>query len=201
MYATGFQIDTLNKAWMENNTYTYSIKNDMLIVDGKDVLHNTFHMEFKISTLDQSTLTYSVTAFLINTNSYPNTNVYTCKRIASNYSDTFAGVWYGKCTSEGTSDTTYHYWEYFKDSTFNYYYQDNNNNWKRKSDNEGRYFLYGNLFVSNYSHDLISGSSGQTFECWNFSLVSKTMIWTGLRENGKTITYKMEKTDSPPIIR
>jgi hypothetical protein len=200
LYATGFQLDDSNKTWKENYNYTYSINGDILIIDGTDVLNKTYHMEFKILTLDQSTLTYSVAAFLINGVAYPNSNMYTCKRSTDDFSEKFTGVWFGKCTSEGTSDLNYHYWEYFKDSTYNYYYQDSNNNWIRKSDNEGRYFLYGNLFTSNYSNDLISGGTGLAFECWTFSIDGNMMTWTGLRENGKIVTYEMEKVANPPFV-
>ena len=50
LYANGFQLDENNKSWEENNSYTYSVQNDILTIDGKNVLDNMFHMEFKILT-------------------------------------------------------------------------------------------------------------------------------------------------------
>jgi hypothetical protein len=110
------------------------------------------------------------------------------------------GCWYGKCTTPGTNDTNYHYWEYFSDQTYYYYYQDDQGHWIKKSDNEGRYFLYGNLFVSNYSNDLVIGGKGKTFECWNFNIDGNNMIWSALRKNNQTESYQMTKVTNPPKI-
>ncbi|MDD4637673.1 MAG: hypothetical protein PHV66_08740 [Bacteroidales bacterium] len=200
LYARGFKLDENNESWEENNSYTYSVQNNILTIDGKNVLGNLFHMEFETLTLNQSVWTYSVKSFLIDGVSYPDAKIYTCKRVTKDYSQPFTGIWYGRCTSEGTTDTKYHYWEYFSDGTYNYYYQDDNNKWIKKSDNEGRYFLYGTLFVSNYSNDLLSGGTGHAFECWDFSINGNTMTWTGLRENNKIVTYQMKKVSTPPLL-
>ena len=95
-------------------------------------------------------------------------------------------------------DTKYHYWEYFPDGSFNYYYQDGEDRWIRKSDNEGGYFLYGNLLVTNYTNDILSGGTGKAFECWNFKVSGEKMTWTGLRDGNTTTTYQMVKVGSAP---
>lgn len=199
MYAVGFQLDDSNKTWMENSSYTYSVRDKNIIIDGTDVLNKKYHMVFNVINLDENTFTYSISAFTIDGVDYPNTNTYTCKKITDDYSSKFVGVWYGKCTSGNNNDTAYHYWEYFSDGTFNYYYQDSTNKWIKKTDNEGGYYLYGNLFVSNYTNDLNSGGTGKAYECWNFSINGDTMTWTGLRENNKTVTYEMTRFDNPPV--
>jgi hypothetical protein len=198
-YAVGFQLDDNNKTWMENSNYSYSVSDHILIVDGTDVLNKKYHMEFKILTLNETTFTYSVIAFRIDGVDYQNSNSYTCKKITQDYSSQFVGVWYGRCTSDNNNDSSYHYWEYFADGTYSYYYQDQNNKWIKKSNNEGKYFLYENLIVSNYSNDLQSGNIGKAYECWNFSITGDTMTWTGLRENNKTVTYEMVKVDKSPL--
>ena len=200
LYASGFLLDENNKSWEEGEAYTYSVQNDILTIDGKDALDKMFHIEFKILTLNQSVLTYSVQTVRIDGVSYPDSKIYTCKKITKESSQSFTGIWYGRCTSAGSTDTKYHYWEYLSDGTYNYYYQDGSNKWIKKTDNEGRYFLYGNLFVSNYSNDLISGGTGHAFECWDFSISGNTMTWTGLREGNKTVTYQMEKVSTPPLL-
>jgi len=200
-YAIGFQLDETNKAWQENDHYTYNVVGDLIVIDGVDILDKAYHMEFKILTLDQSTLKYSIQAFSIDGITIPISNIFTCKRIVDDLSADFTGVWYGKCTSDNTTDTKFHYWEYFSDGSYNYYYLDENNNWIKKSDNEGRYFLYGNLFASNYSNDLISGGTGLAYECWNFNIVGNIMTWSGLRENDIIVTYEMEKVDEAPTTR
>jgi len=199
LYAAGFQLDDNNKSWKENNTYTYSISGDFITIDGTDVLNNSYHLVFKIILLNQGTLSYAVQTFAINGTDLPNDNSYTCEKVTRDFSDDFTGVWYGHCTSGITADPLYHYWEYFADGSYNYYYQDENSNWIKKADNEGHYFIYGQLFASNYTNDLISGDTGLAFECWDFTLDGNNMTWTGLRENNTTVTYEMEKVPAPPV--
>jgi len=198
MYAAGFQLDDNNKSWYENSNYTYEIAGDRIIIIGIDVLGNATHIEFKIESLTNGTLTLTVPTFSINGIVTPNNNTFTCEKVTEDYRDEFTGIWYGRSTTDNYADSLFHYWEYFEDGTFNYYYQNNNEVWVKKSDNEGHYFLYGNLMASNYSHDLISGGTGLAFECWNFNLKENKMTWTGLRENNTTITYEMERVSSAP---
>lgn len=196
-YATGYRTDANNKSWIEEDTYTYSINDDIIVIDGTDVLHKVYHIEMKILTISATTMTYVTQVFKIDNTVYPQPGIYTMKKITEDYSGQFKGVWYGKCTTV-SSDTGYHYWEYLASGLYNYYYQDANGKWIKKSDNEGRYFLYGNLFASNYTNDLISGGTGRAYECWNFSIAGETMIWTGLRDNAKTVIYEMKKVASAP---
>jgi len=199
MYAIGFQIDENNSQWMENNAYTYTLAGDMITLTGTDLSGKTYYMEFKILALDETTLKYTVPEFSIDGVSYPDTHTYLCYKVTEDLSGQFTGVWYGHCTTPGTTDSLYHYWEYFADRTYNYYYQDESGNWIKKSDNEGRYFLYGNLLATNYSNDLISGGIGKAYECWDFGIDGNHMIWTGLRQNNVVASYEMEKVDAPPV--
>ncbi len=198
LYAKGFILDENNRSWVENSNYTYTLKGNRLLIEGTDVEDHLFEMEFKIESLTQTTLTYTVTAFSIDGTDYPDTRQYTCHKAAANYSEAFAGIWYGRCTTPNEPDSQYHYWEYLPDGSFHYYYQNEYQEWVKKSDNEGGYFLYGNLFVSNYSNDLITGGTGKAFECWNFSIAGNQMTWTGLREDNRTVTYQMERVESAP---
>jgi len=200
MYATGFKLDENNKTWMENSDYTYSLNNDVISIDGKDILGKVYHLELKIVSLNDSVFKYYDSKVIIDGVDYTNPIEYTCKRITRDYSSQFVGVWYGKCTSDNNNDTTYHYWEYFEDGSYNYYYHDENNKWIKKTDNEGKYFLYQNLFVSNYSNDINNGIVGKAYECWQFSISGDKMIWTGLRANNKTVTYEMTRVASPPQV-
>ncbi|MEI7437250.1 MAG: hypothetical protein WCL16_10660, partial [bacterium] len=170
-------------------------------LNGTDVYKKTYHAEFKILTLDDATMAFNILEVASDGTVHPGSTTYTLSRVAADYSESFKGVWYGKCTSAGSADTEYHYWEYLADGSYIYYYLDANKFWTKKSDNRGRYFLYGNLLASNYANDLISGGSGQAFECWNFSIAGNTMRWTGLRENNKTVTYEMQKVASAPATR
>jgi WD40 repeat protein len=201
VYAIGYKIDANNKTWIENDKYTYSVKKNLITIDGPDYNGDVFHMVFEILLIDENYMTYKVNEFSINNKEYPDAKIYTCKRITEDFTNKIKGFWYGKCTSAGSPDTAYHYWEYLSEGKYNYYFKDANGKWTGKSDNDGKYFLYGNLFVSTYSNDLITGGKGKTFECWNIEINDNKMQWTGLRDNSVIVKYGMEKVSFLPAIR
>lgn len=198
MYAIGLQLDESNRSWVECTNYTYALVGDTIIINGTDVLNNAIHIKFLIKSLTNETMVLTVPTFSFNGIVSPNNNTYTMEKVTNDNSAAFTGVWYGRCTTEGAADSTYHYWEYLNDGRYNYYYQDEHNNWIKKADNQGRYYLYGTFMASNYSNDLLTGGTGQVFECWNVAIDGNNMEWTGLRANNITLTYVMDKVQSPP---
>ncbi len=198
-FAKGYILDENNKTWLVNNNYTYSVNGTRISINGTSVLGNRFHMEFDILSVDENSLSYSVSKFMIDDVEYPDPKIYTNKKVTTDLTSKFVGTWYGKSTTPGNADSSYHYWEYLANGHFNYYYQDDKGNWVNKPDNEGVYFLYGGLLASNYTNDLISGETGKAFECWNFRIEGSTMFWTGLRENGLVSSFRMEKAAGPPL--
>lgn len=200
MYASGVVLNQSNKIWSECDDYKYRIEGKKLIIDGTDILENEYHLEFEILSLDEDYLKYSISKYLVNGVDYPDENTYTDKKVKDDHKSKFVGIWYGKCITEGSSDTKYHYWDYFANGSYNYYYQNELNNWVRKADNDGGYYLYDNFFASNFSNDLVSGGTGKSFECWNFEIIGNEMTWTGLREGGKVIKYQMTKVSAPPVV-
>ncbi len=198
LYAIGLVIDEDNKSWIENTAYTYVIDGKTITIEGPDTFGDYFFMEFFITSLDNDTMKYVVNTFKINGEEFPDPDTYTLARVKTDLSDAFVGTWYGRNTTQGEPET-YHYWDYFADGTFDYYYQDEDDNWINKPDNDGEYFLYGNLMATNYSNDLQTGGTGRNYECWNISINDDIMTWHGLRENGHNVTFEMEKVDSPPL--
>jgi hypothetical protein len=197
-YASGYTLDENNKTWLESNNFTYSVAGKKIIIDGPDQLGSIFHMEFEIISTDKETLKYSVTKFEIDNIEYPDTKIYTNKKVTVDLKNQFVGTWYGKSTTSGSTDNSFHYWDYFADGTYDYYYQDGSGNWINKPDNEGRYYLYGDLLASTYTNDLLSGGTGKAYECWTIRLEGNKMYWTGLRENGLITSFEMEKVAAPP---
>ncbi|MEI6577212.1 MAG: hypothetical protein WCO63_13625 [Bacteroidota bacterium] len=198
-YASGFVLDANNKSWIENHNYTYSVKEDMIIIDGFNDLGNNFHMEFKILKADRQTLSYSVSKFTVDNVEYPDSKIYTNKKINTDLADKFVSTWYGKSTTPASPDTTSHYWQYFPDGNFHYFYQDSTGTWINKPDNNGKYFLYGDLMASNYTNDLITGGTAKAYECWKINIQGDTMSWTGIRQNGTVTTFQMGKVAAPPL--
>jgi hypothetical protein len=199
-FACGYSLDENNKTWLENDNYTYLINGKNVIIDGVNVLGKKFHMEFEILSVDDHTLSYAVSKFMIDNVEYPDPKTYTNKKVTTDFQNKLVGTWYGKSITPGSMDDSYHYWDYLADGHFDYYYQDDKGNWINKPDNEGFYFLYGDLLASNYTNDLISGERGKAFECWNISIEGNTMLWNGLRENGLITSFRMEKVACPPVF-
>lgn len=197
LYSSGFQLDENNKSWLENSNFTYSISGSLIIIDGTDMLGNSYHIVYNILSINEYTLTYSVQTFTMNDEEIANTNIYSCKKVTEDFSTEFVGIWYGRCTTVGNADSLFHYWECTDNGDYYYYYQDENGNWVKKIETGSNYFLYGQLMAGNYSFDIVGGGTGLTFECWDFTLDGNKMVWTGLRENNITITYEMEKVSSP----
>lgn len=197
VYASGLVVDDSNRTWVENDKFSYAVEENKLIINGQNDAGNIFSMEFKILQADETTLRYVVNKFVVDNVSYPDTKTYTCKRVTTDLKQQFVGTWYGRCTTPG-HDSSYHYWDYFADGTYDYYYQDSANQWINKQDNESRYHLYGDYLATLYSNDLLSGAVGTTFECWNIRIEGNRMYWNGLREGGITIRFEMDKVAGPP---
>lgn len=199
LYSVGEKIDDNNKKWLKG-TYNYIVSNDTITINGTDPLNKFHHVVLKIVSLTDNELKYTVVDCTIAGQQLIDNAVYTCKKSNEDYSTKIIGIWYGKCTSNNTSDTEYHYWKYNVDDSYFYYYQDNGA-WVKKEDNNGTFKLYGDLFVSNYTNDLQSGAKGTTYECWFISFEGNKMKWTALRSDNKTVTYEMEKVTNLPTSK
>jgi len=197
IYASGVVINDSNRTWIVNDQFTYTVKENRLLIDGENDEGNQFSMEFMIIRVDESTLRYTVNKFLVDNVLYTDTKTYTCTRVTKNLKPQFEGTWYGRSTTPG-SDSSYHYWDYFADGTYDYYYQNSTSQWIKKQDNEGLYFLYGDYLASRYTNDLLSGAYGKAYECWNIRIEGNKMYWTGLRQGGITTSFEMERVAGPP---
>jgi len=199
VYSSGYQIDANNRRWIENDDFRYEVKGKSIIIQGPGAVSGQFYMEFEIVSLDAENLIYRIPVFKIDNVSYPDSKLYSMKRVREDHRAKFIGTWYGRSTSPDNTDG-FHYWRYLPDGNFSYYYKDNLDHWVTKQDNNGKYFLYGDFFASNYSNDLLSGSVGLAYECWNIDLVGTTMFWNGLRANNVTTSFRMDRVSAPPVL-
>lgn len=200
MYAVGSMLDTANKAWAEYDYFRYSVAGNNIFIDGTNGSNGVFHMELEITSVNDSTLTYSVKKMTIDSIEYPDPKVYSCQKVTSDNRDQLIGIWFGKCTTPGAADTGDHYWEFFANSRYTYYYQDKEGKWLVDSNDESRYFLYGTLLTSNYYDVDIADGTLKTFDCWNMRISGDTLTLTSLRENGVVLTYRMEKATNTPKV-
>lgn len=199
VYSTGYELDANNKKWIENDKFTYKVKGKSIIIEGPGAVSGQFYMEFEIVSIDAENLIYRVPVFKIDNVAYPDTKLYSMRRVKENLEAKFVGTWYGRSTSPDNVDS-FHYWQYLPDGSFSYFYKDNLGHWVSKVDNNGGYFLYGDFLASNYSNDLQSGAVGLAYECWNIDIVGTTMFWSGLRANNVTTSFRMDKVSAPPVL-
>ncbi|MFA6894742.1 MAG: hypothetical protein WCQ46_03175 [Bacteroidales bacterium] len=197
MYASGYTINDNDKAWMEGSGYSYYVNGNIIYIAGQSVLGSVFEIQLNIMELNEEEMIYTVGKMIIDDTSFEDSSVYVVKKVTSeDNNNKIIGLWQGHCISSGSADTEDHRWEYFVDGTYNYYIYDDGE-WTTKQDNEGTYFVYGNLFASNWTNDYVSGTTGRNFECWDISInVSGTfMQWSGYRLDGTTVVYEMEKIE------
>lgn len=200
LYSSGFQLDQTNKTWLDRYPYTYSIDGNTITIEGTDSLDRLYHSVFEIKSIDNNTVTYTVLNYSLNGVEFMDTNVYTYRRVTTDYMEQLIGLWYGRYTTPVTTDSTYYYWEYLPSGMYNYYYQNDAMEWHKKTDVESTYFLYGTCLASAYTSGLEPGVGNKVYECWDIALDGDTMTWTGLRANNFTETYEMVKVSNPPAV-
>ncbi len=200
-YSTGVDFDTLGRKWFDRIAYDYQIDGNRILITGKDAKNNTVSMELEIVSLNSTELVYKVNSFKENGTEYPDPTVYTMRKVTKSLQDQIVGTWYGKATHAGTTDTDYHYWRYLPDNNYEYYYRNSpTENWIKKDDNEGRYYVYDNLLASTWTNNVLLGTIGLYYECWEIEITGDTMTWIGYRNNAAVTSYEMVRVPAPPAI-
>ncbi len=172
--------------WKETSGYTYTIGGDTIAIAG-----NGTQLQYDLQELSDSTLEYRVSRLVIGGQDLQDSSVYTMRKASVNYSTQLIGTWEGHETTDGIQGDT-HRWKYNADGTYQYSHAQVNGQWPNKTDNAGRYFLYGDYFVSNYRNDAETGTAGNACEAWVISIDGDTMNWTALRNN-KTHSFTMTR--------
>lgn len=201
IFASMNVIDEQNKIWVEDDNCTYSVSDKVITVNSSESSPYSKHLEILVSDISQTSMTYTVQKFIQNGVETIDNKTYKFQRITTDLKPQLLGVWQGRETTEGAVSAHDCYWEYFADGTYNYYYFDEEANmYVNKEDNNGAYFVYGNLLASNFMNSIIVGEEGQYSECWNFSFEGDNMYWTGLRDGGIVKSFSMKKVDNPPVV-
>ena len=172
--------------WTETAGYAYAVGGRTIAVAG----HGT-QLEYDVLELSASKLVYRVSRLVVGGQDLEDTSVYVLRKPAADYSAQFLGLWEGHETTDGATGAT-HRWKYAADGSYQYFLAQVDGRWQDKTDNGGRYFLYGDYFVSNYRNDANSGIAGHACEAWDVSISGDTMRWKALR-NGKTYSFVMTR--------
>jgi hypothetical protein len=190
-----------NFEWQEKDYCTYSFNKNILIIQGSNDKGHSTYLEMNILNLNSNTLIYTTQKLKIDGQEISDPLVYKMEKSTNNYSTEITGCWKGHCTTTGVAATAFdNYWEFHKDGTYDYYYYDAaTEKYVKKSDNDGKYFIHGNLLACNYTHGILADEySGKNCECWTIKISGDKMTWEALR-NGKTENYEMIKSTAPVL--
>ncbi|MDD2594476.1 MAG: hypothetical protein PHD11_01505 [Bacteroidales bacterium] len=191
LYAAGHSVNN-GTQWRESNGLTYSLNKDVIKMSGKDAVGRHIDAELKIIAMDSDTFTFKFIKKIIDAQNITDDTAYEMDK-QTDHSDKakILAMWEGKCITDGVGEL--HRWLYFEDGTYYYYYRENGK-WIQKIDNEGTYFVYGDLLCTNWMNDYESAGKGPQFECWHidFENNNKRMFWEGRRQGNKVVKYMME---------
>lgn len=196
-FSMGYTTGENNAKWM-SSTYPYEISKNKITLHGTDVVNVTWDLQLNVKEIDDDEFIYTVDKKIVDGVSQKDKNTYHYERADKSYSMAILGLWEGRNVTPGISaeDAPLRRWEYKEDGTYLYYtyaIENEEKIWTAKADNEGKYFTYGDLFVSNWSNDEISGITGTNFECWEIEISGDGMEWKGLREGGQMVYFSMKK--------
>lgn len=200
--SAGVVFDSANQKWINRWAFDYVLSGNRVTITGTDIQENDIEIEFEINSINNAEIVGRFNFYKVNGEQLPDDYVYKYKKVQQNYSEIIVGTWYGRATYAGSADTDYHYWNYLPNGTYEYYYREDptTQQWIKKNDNEGRYYLYDNLLATNWSNDIFSGNPGLDYECWEIEISENMMKWTGYRANGLVATYEMVKVPGPPVL-
>ena len=187
--------------WAVSNKYSYKVDGKTIIVDGYNAINASTHLEMIVNDITQSTMTYTVKLLVIGNDTIIDNHIYQVKRSDVDYSNAIIGTWYGKNSDDSDDISNYHYWKYNSDGSYNYYYYNSfDSTWKCKTNNDGEYYIFGDILASNFSNNMQTGKIGRCYECWNVSISGDSMTWNGLHSNGKT-KFNLIRKDNPPTTK
>lgn len=186
LYAQSYAInDGVNgqAQWMESDDYTYTIINNIITVTGKNPLDLSTRLVTEIQSVDETNLSYKVKSLTIDGTAIEDNSVYSFKKVNNQDASLMEGIWCGSSFDEK------HYWQYYKDGSFDYYCYDSiTGKYLPKEDNNGQYFVYGDFMASNFTNNYDSQEKGTFNECWNFSIDEDTIHFRATRATDTELT-------------
>ncbi len=133
---------------------------------------------------------------IVGGNDYYKGDTYQGYRVKTDYTSTICeGVWEGRAT-KGRDVNPYLRIKYNADSTYDFQYrQSEDESWSDKVDNDGHYYLIGDLLGSVWTNDINSGTEGSNSETWIISIEKDTMTWQATREDNHTESFSFTRVE------
>lgn len=177
----------VDSEWTFDATTMYHTEGNYLLLEREGL-----YLKCLVTTLTDNVFIYDNCAYIVNGVDKHDTNTYQAYKSSVDYSASILGMWEGSCVTLG-QDQSVKRWEYKSDGSYNYYTKKSNGDWENKADNQGKYYVYGELLVTTWVNDLLTGTQGPMCELWICSINGNNMHWSGLRSSGQTIEYEMTK--------
>ncbi len=189
----GFRaVDGDNGSWCYT-TCDYRVSGDRIYFESE-----TLDLEIQIVDIDDDDIKYRVIIYFEGDVDQQETNIYEGYKVDDDYTSQIVGAWKGSDKQYISSTENQHIWEFKADNTFIYQsYDATSGNWVTKTDNDGTYFIYGDLLVMEYSNSELTSVDGRSCDIWEIEIETEstttTMEWKSSSVDGSQSRFYMEK--------
>ncbi len=103
------------------------------------------------------------------------------------------GIWEGRAT-EGRTTNPYLRITFNSDNTYDFQSRNSEDEqWSDKADNDGHYYLLGDLLGNVWVNDINSDIEGYMSEAWIMEIEGDTMVWRATREGGSSERFEFTR--------
>lgn len=173
----------VNKVWT-SLSYNVNLQNSTYTVTG-----NGWELAYNISQLTSTKMVYTTTKFTINGVSQQENKTFTARKVTDNsLRENIIGTW------EGTVENMPLRWVFKTDGTYDFYAKDaTTDSWQLKSENDGKYVIYGDLLIFTYNGKIETGATGYMSDCIHATINSAntSMNW---RTRKQDVEYNIPLT-------
>ncbi len=183
-------VDGTNSTITYKEDVPYTIATDTLTLSSTED-----HIVLKV-TIDGDSIAWTEIEKIISGEDYYMGYSYQGYRATTDYSEQITqGVWEGRAT-EGRTENPYLRISYNTDGTYDFQYRESESDeWSEKLDNDGRYYLLGDLLGSVWINDINTGVEGSSSETWIISIEDDTMIWTATRTDDHYESFEFTRVE------
>ncbi len=173
--------------WNFYTTTKYRLDGDVIFLERENV-----KLRLKIIYLDNEEIVFESVEYSEDGVPQDDYSRYLGYKVDVNYKSSILGMWEGGCVNPA-GNYTLQRWKYNEDGTYSYFSKNNAGEWVEKTDNEGKYYLYGDLLVTTWVNDDLSGIIGPMCEIWECDIENGKMEWSAYRQNRGMVEFEMNK--------